>query len=308
MKLTFRQLHAFVTVARLGSFTRAADDIHITQAGLSLMIKEMEDQLGYRLFDRTTRAVWLTEAGARFLPVVTKAMQEIDDMAGRLARDEEQAHHFLTIAATPLVCGTILPDVMREFHATHPHIKLVVKDVERPFIQAMVERGEVDLGLGILLKPVSGIQRESLHQLSLLCISPKTKKVKGKQPQSKRQTVSWSELKSSPLIGLPADNDIQQLIDGHLEQIERANESRATFHNMLTVIAMVEAGLGQAVLPSFVRAACQRYQVDVWDLAKPHVPLDLYVISKRGVSAPSAAPIFIEAFSQHLGKIDAYRG
>jgi DNA-binding transcriptional LysR family regulator len=304
MKLTFRQLHAFVTVARLGSFTRAAEEIHITQAGLSLLVKEMEERLGFRLFDRTTRAVRPTIAGAKFLPVVTHALQQIDEVAGRLLRDEEQASHLLNVGATPLLCGSILPAVIAELRTSHPHIRIVLKDVERSALPAMVESGDVDLGLGILLKAVSGIQRQSIHQLSLLCIAPPADGGETDTVGRGSAQRTWSDLRNVPLIALPSGNVVQQLIDRHLKQIGRANEPRTTYRNMLTVIGMVEAGAGYAVLPSFVRAACERYRVRVFDLLKPRVPVDLHLITKRGTVPPRTVQTFVEAVSRHLRRID----
>jgi DNA-binding transcriptional LysR family regulator len=68
MNVSTRQLQAFIAIARLGSFTRAAEEVFMTQAGLSLMLKDLEAQVGARLFDRTTRSVRLTVAGETLLP------------------------------------------------------------------------------------------------------------------------------------------------------------------------------------------------------------------------------------------------
>ncbi len=303
MNFSIRQIHAFATVARLQSFSRATGEIHITQAGLSLMIKELEEQLGFRLFDRTTRSVSLTAAGAKFLPVVNRAMQDIGEAAAGLARDEDQAQNLLTVAATPLVCGSILPTVLRELRSSHPQIRVMVKDSERPQIQALVEAAEADLGLAILLKPAAGVQRTSLHQLSLVCIAPTGTGSPARG--ARRRSLRWTELRSQPLIALPVGNALQQLIDNHLNLIGRANSPRLVFNNLLTVVAMVEAGLGHAVLPSFVQEACARYDVELLDLVRPKVAIDLYAITRRGATLPAAGALFVEAFTRHIAKLEA---
>ncbi len=302
MNLSFRQLHAFVTVARLGSFTRAAEELHLTQAGLSLMIKEMEGQLGYRLFDRTTRSVWLTSAGERFLPVVTRSMNDINETAGRLARDEALARQSLTVAATTFVCGTILPAAMQTMASSHPDIHIVVRDVERSQLQRMVAGGEADLGVGILLKPVSGIHRKAIQELTLVCVSPAQGVPNALKParEAKARTLKWAELRHTPLIGLPPDNGIQQLIDEQLSRIGRANEPRATYQNITTLMGMVEVGLGCTILPSFVRAAQGRYLVEIREMAGPRVPLDFYMVTKKGVAQPAAATAFLQALKMQL--------
>lgn len=304
MNISLRQLHAFVTVARLGSFTRAAEELHLTQAGLSLMVKEMEGQLGYRLFDRTTRSVWLTGAGERFLPVVTRSMNEINETAGRLARDEALARHSLTVAATTFVSGTILPAVMRTMAASHPDIHIVVRDVERPQLQRMVAEGEADLGVGILLKPVSGIHRKAIHELTLVCVSPAQGTPNALTPtEANARSLKWTALRHAPLIGLPPDNGIQQLIDEQLSRIGRANEPRATYQNITTLMGMVEVGLGCTILPSFVRAAQGRYRVEIRPMATPRAPLDFYMVAKKGVAQPAAATAFLQALKQQLAVV-----
>lgn len=303
MNFSLRQIQAFAAVARLRSFSRAAEEIHITQAGLSLMVKELEDQLGFRLLNRTTRTVSLTGAGAKFLPIVTRAMREIEEASAQLARNEEQASHFLSVAATPLVCGSVLPGVLRELRTAHPHLQVTVKDSERGSIRTLVEAGEVDIGLGILLKSGAGIQREQLHQLTLVCVAPQDRPLR-KRRAANAGTVNWTELSAEPLIALPPANALQQLIDSQLEKFGRANEPRQTYNNLLTVIAMVEAGLGCAVLPSFVREACRRYEVRVLDLAHPHVSIDLYAITRRGVAVPAAGPLFLDAFKRRLAEME----
>src|SRR6267142_963876 len=94
MNITSRQLKAFVLTARHGSFSRAAERLFITQSGMSVLVRELEAQLGFRLFDRTTRRVTLTEFGTRFLPIADRSIVELESAAssiGRSARSEERS-------------------------------------------------------------------------------------------------------------------------------------------------------------------------------------------------------------------------
>ena len=80
MNVTTRQLEAFLAVARLGSITRASEELFLTQAGLSLMLKSLEDQVGARLFDRTTRTVRITPAGESLLPSVRTMLDHLGQL------------------------------------------------------------------------------------------------------------------------------------------------------------------------------------------------------------------------------------
>jgi DNA-binding transcriptional LysR family regulator len=79
MNITLKQLRAFVMVAREGSFTRAADNLHVTQSTLTSSIKILESELGMRLLDRSTRSVTLTAQGAQFLPTCDRLLRELTE-------------------------------------------------------------------------------------------------------------------------------------------------------------------------------------------------------------------------------------
>jgi DNA-binding transcriptional LysR family regulator len=300
MNVSTRQLQAFLAVARLQSVTRAAEQIHLSQAGLSLLLREMESQLGVRLFDRTTRSVTLTEGGRQLLPVAERVLREWAEVSGRLHKLSVDVARSLTVAATPLVCSSVMPVVLKALHRSHPDIEVVVRDVERSQIEALVLSREVDMALGILFKAGSGIRRQRLLSLPLVCVSPREWPGAGKVRRLPRGRVGWADLAELPLIGLPVANPIQQLIDLRLREIGRANESRTTFNNLHSVVAMVEAGYGAAVMPAFVQGACSRYAVNVAVMSGPEVPLDFFAITRQGTQASDAARAFLAAFTAQL--------
>jgi DNA-binding transcriptional LysR family regulator len=300
MNVSTRQLRAFLAVARLQSVTRAAEQVHLSQAGLSLLLREMESQLGCRLFDRTTRSVTLTEAGRQLVPTAERMLREWADVSDRLDKLAVDATRTLTVAATPLVCSSVMPLVLGALQHSHPDVKVVVRDVERSQIEAMVLSGEVDMALGILFKAASGIRRQRLITLPLVCVSPRTWPVDTRSPRRRAGPMAWKALAGVPLIGLPVGNPIQQVIDAHLREIGRANEARTTFHNLHSVVAMVEAGYGAAIMPAFVQGACSRYAVNVAVMSQPEVPLDFYAISRKGAAMGEAAEAFLAVFTAQL--------
>lgn len=86
MNITSRQLRAFLLVAQHGCFSRAAERMFISQSGISIMVRELESQLGCRLFHRTTRTVKLTAFGSRFLPIATRSLSELESAAMNIRR------------------------------------------------------------------------------------------------------------------------------------------------------------------------------------------------------------------------------
>ena len=171
MNLSTRQMRAFLHVARIGNFTRAAEQAHITQAGLSILIREMEKQLGCRLFDRTTRVVSLTPEGRRLLPVVERLMTDLDDVAAELGAAGDAARHTLRIAATPLVSSHLLPQVFSTFRAAHPQVSLRLFDADLRDVEAMVTAGDADVGLGFFFKAAPGLERTPVGRFHLMRVS-----------------------------------------------------------------------------------------------------------------------------------------
>jgi DNA-binding transcriptional LysR family regulator len=286
-----RQLRAFLEIARLQSFTKAAERIHISQAGLSMMVQELEAQFGTRLFDRTTRSVGLTEAGRRLQPIATRVIDELDAVGAAIGDVHANAVSTLRIAATPLLSASLLPPVLQQFATTRPWVSVSVADVELGEVRRRVLEGEADLGLGFFFKSATGMSRTPLYRFRLMRVSPADDERIGLRP-----SVPWTSLTGLPLIGLPADNPIQSLIESHLATIGRANENRPALHFFGTIIAMVEAGLGHAVIPSFALAECLSRRVQVAMLTRPDVHIDLYLATRRGTTPKPA----VEEFASEL--------
>jgi len=290
-----RQMRAFLHVARIGNFTRAAEQAHMTQAGLSTLVREMERQLGARLFDRTTRMVSLTTAGRRLLPVVERVLGELDEVTGRLGAEGDAARQTLRIASTPLVSSNLLPQVFARFRESHPRIKLRLFDADLRDVEAKVTEGEADMGLGFFFKAAPGLERTPVGHFQLMRVAPSDT---GEAPRV--GSVPWSSLRGTQLLGLPPGNPIQKLIDGHLAAVGAADPDRPAFNFFGTLISMVEAGFGSAVMPTFALTACRRHRVRIDLLAKPKVGLDFYRITRRGVQETEAMQAFCKTLVKAL--------
>lgn len=296
MNLSVRQMRAFLHVARIGNFTRAAEQAHMTQAGLSTLVREMERQLGCRLFDRTTRMVVPTAAGRRLLPVVERVLTELDDVTAHLGAEGDQARQTLRIAATPLVSSNLLPQVFGRFRASHPAIQLKLFDADLRDVEAMVAGGEADMGLGFFFKAAPGLDRKPVGRFQLMRVAPADTQETPPAPGR----VPWSSLRSAPLLGLPQSNPIQKVIDVHLGAIGRADAERPAFNFFGTLISMVEAGFGTAVMPTFALAACRRHRVRTDILVTPRVGIDFYRVTRRGAAETPAMQAFTGALMQAL--------
>ena len=277
MNVSQRQMQAFLDIARLGSFTRAAERLHITQSGLSAMMRDLEADMNCRLFDRTTRSVSLTSEGLQLVPVATRILAELDAVSDAISEIATRARKILTVGTTPVIASSIMPAAAEAFSRAHPQISLRIRDTSRQNIEEGVASGALDAGFGAFFKASSGIARVALGEFALAYV---TQAPVGKAGKPGRTL--WAELADKPLIGLPRDNPVQEMIEEQLRKIGRGDEERPVYENFQTMLAMVEAGFGVAVLPSFIAPACRRYGVRFSILAEPVVSLSFYQITKKG--------------------------
>ncbi|GAA5234295.1 LysR family transcriptional regulator [Verticiella sediminum] len=287
--LSLRQLAALVEVARHASFTRAAESLHITQAGLSAMVRELETQVDARLFERTTRRVVLTPAGERLLPAARQALDLLGEAVGDVRALGEQARTRLRVGVTPLIATTVMPRVLRLLAERHPGLWVEVLDVDRSVIREQVESGGLDLGLGAFFERESGMRREAILPARLMLAVPAAAGAYGER-------VAWSALRGRPLIVLPPDNQIQRLADRHLSEHAGTQPRRVVTH-LETAIAMAAEGVGVAVVPSFAALAVRRWPVRLVRLT-PAVTLDYYRLERAGSHRSEAAQALVDAFVQ----------
>jgi DNA-binding transcriptional LysR family regulator len=305
MNISIRQLQAFLAIARFGSFTRAAEEIFVTQAGLSLMLKDFETQVGARLFDRTTRSVHLTLAGEALLPTARGMLADWERAMANIDQLSAAAEQEVSLAATPLIASSVLPRWLRDFYQVQPGIRVNVSDLDRRQILQGIEAGEVDLGLGAFFKPAVGIERQLLATFNLVHVSPNrapTKAADARKPGDAHR-IAWSSLSGQHLLSLAVDNPIQKLVDAQLRTLDSPPSRSDALQFIQAIIAMVEAGHGVAALPAFVAPACERYDVTIRTLVEPVVPIEFFVVSKKGRQKTELAAKLVSALGKHFRKI-----
>jgi len=296
MDFTSRQFRAFLLVAQHRSFSRAAEALYITPSGLSVLIRELETQLGFRLFDRTTRHVGLTSYGIELLGVVRESLEKVDGTISRIGRSAAEACHTLSVGAPPLVAANILPEAIKEFRTHRRDLRIQVFDVGGLALSQMVVEGKLDMSVGAFFEPAPGIRRTPLFRFSLMVIRPDD------DPALRRTSTTWSALKGEPLISLMPGSVVQQFIDEHLARAGVFVPRRAVFNYLDTMIAMVDAGEGMAVIPSFVLPACRNRKVAMSKLTNPVVNVDFSRISLRGKKLPPGADDFTSFLQSYIAR------
>ena len=274
MEFTSRQLRAFHLVAQHRNFTRAAEALFITPSGLSVLIRELERQLGFRIFDRTTRQVSLTAQGSELLAVTRPALNALEEGMSRIEQAVKRKNRRISIGTTPWFAAHVLPPAIKEFRDRHPDLQVQLFDGNLRAIARRVEANKLDFAVGIFDR-MPAIRRVPFFRFSLMLVRPDD----GRPIRS--STSQWSALGGETLISLTKDYPHEQLIQKQLARMRIACKRGQTVNLLDTQIGLVEAGLGIAVIPSFGVLASGGRKVRITEL-DPAVTLEFYEISNRG--------------------------
>ncbi|AGA11574.1 LysR family transcriptional regulator [Sinorhizobium meliloti] len=284
MNVTLRQLQAFIAVAELGRFHLAADHLGLTQSAISILIKDLEVALKHRLFDRHTRMVSLTTAGAEFLPQARKVMSDLEIAVANVHELASLQRGRVTIAAAIVLAATLLPPVIARFVKRYPDISVQVRDMPEEEIRSALKRNEADLGIGTVSADDPEIQASVLmrDQLTLICRSD--------HRFAKARQVSWASLAGEGLIGLAKDNPLRGLVDRALIASGVEVKTRYEVRFSTTAISMVAEGLGIAILPENSRQLTTNVDVRIVELIDPVISRNISILQYRQpMLSPAAA-------------------
>jgi len=298
MKITIKQIQSFLAVAEAGNFSAASTRMGIAQPAISQAVKDLEDELAVRLFDRTTRRVELTDAGREFRNSAAKIMEELQ-LAVRSVHDlAERQRGKIRVAAPPLLAASVLPRAIAEFQSRYPGITVELTDVGTEMIVESVRSGKADCGLGTFPPAEAGIERIILVRDTLMLFCS------GRHVLAKNETISWTDLQHHPIITLTRDSGIRLLVEVGFEMTQLPLKPAYEVSQITTAIALVEAGLGVSVLPSYALTAIgTRGGVIGKTLVEPSISRDVVMIHATGRSISPATSAFATVVRRYAQKL-----
>jgi len=292
MNPTLRQMRAFVALAKTGNFTAAAQTMHVTQSALSGLIKELEQTLGARVVDRSTRRITLTDIGRELYPLFSQMIDDLDGALANVADHTQLRRGVVRIAAPQLMCCTLVPEAMAAYRATHPDIDVRVADSAVEQVIARVLSGESDIGIGPEREATPQLQAQELFELPFALVFPEG------HPLEALERVTWQDLARYPFIALQGQFTERLLADMHAlprevpldVALKPANE--VAF--MTTALAMVSAGLGVTVCLPYAEPLVSLYKLRMRPLEEPVLTRRFFVYTRAGRSLSPAAESFID--------------
>lgn len=283
--MELRHLRYFIAVAEELNFTRAATRLHIGQPPLSMQIRDLEEEIGVRLFERGPRRVALSTAGERFLLHARRILDGVEEAVAEARRAARGELGELRVGFTSSLPFTdLLPDALNAYRRRFPQVRLQLREMFTPEqFQALV-RGELDVGFVRLQAgtPPAGIVLREVARNPLRLVVNAAHRLAG------AAQVRLAELAGEDFISFPADvgTDLPGVLRALCRQAGFEPRIVQTAREATTQIGLVAAGLGVAVLPApleSVRIARVRYLA----LAEPEAQFRLALAIREGELVPT---------------------
>lgn len=240
-----RRLQVFHTVARLLSFTKAAESLHMTQPAVTFQVRQLEEHFNTRLFDRTHNRISLTEAGERVFGFADKIFELYDEMSKAVTEMTGEISGVLIIGASTTIAEYMLPALLGDFKNKYPDVNLQLKVSNSDGIVHMVENNVIDLG--VVEAPVMNknlvVEVCRIDQL-VAVVTPQ-------HPLADRKSVSIGDLLEHPYICREEGSGTREVIADYMtEQGVNAGQVHLTMElgSPESIKGAVEAGMGVSIM------------------------------------------------------------
>ena len=281
MKNSIQHIQAFLAVARTGSFTKAASELHLSPSALTVQVQQLEEWLGVALLDRSPRHVSLTAAGQEARGPMEKLLLDLDNIVTGSRDLAALRRGVVTIAALPSVCAGALPPALRLFRERFAGIEVRLQDLVAHRIHAQVRAGDVDFGIGVRARLSHGLEFVPVLNDRLCAFVPLD------HPFARHRQLTLAQLADQPIILTGRDSSVREQVDGLFDQTRLTMNAGMEANYMSTVLALVRQGLGISVLPESAADSLeglQRIHID-----HPGVNREIGLISRRGMGLSPAA-------------------
>jgi DNA-binding transcriptional LysR family regulator len=272
-ELDFSRLRAFQLVASNGSLRVAANRLSLTIPAISAKIRRLERDLGVDFFQRLPNKLILTSAGQRFLREVDALFAQAEQMFDGLTADQESGR--LSVSVGSDHSWYFAPRVT-SYLKKHPQIELSLQVYRAADAITALQRGEIDVAIGIFPKLPPGLEKETIVETSMALVVPKGHRLSKFRPPKLR------EIASHRLILLPRHAETRKIIDKPFADEKLETGSIIEVANCGTAATFVEEGVGIAI----VHSLCVRHQssrsLDWIDLGKHFGKIDFSVVYRKG--------------------------
>lgn len=273
---SMRQLRAFAAVYHLRKVSAAAEQLSVTQSAVSLSLRQLEEGLGARLFERTTRTLQPTQAAHEAIVLAERILRDAEALGAGTLELSELRRGRVSVAITPTLAELLLPAAVVRFRERHPGVHIDVNDCAPDQFVARVVGEQVDFGIGVPEQAGADVDTDTLVRDHLALVCPVG------HPLAGRTRLRWADLDGHPLITVRPGYGVRPLIDA---SAARAGVRLSVVHEVTflsTALWMTRAGMAVAIMPAAYARVAPPGDLAVLPLSAPRVSRDICVVTKRG--------------------------
>jgi DNA-binding transcriptional LysR family regulator len=294
--MDFDQLVTFAEVAELGNFSRAAEKVLRSQPAVSAQIRQLEEEYGAKLFDRTKKAVTLTPAGELFLQYVKRMIALREESLRAIADSSSETAGILSIGANETTFLYVLPELLARYHARYPLVRI---SVYRNFSHKVLQKVEDDaVELGVITMPVraTSLSTVSIFRDPLVWIA------NSRSPLAKKKPLPLSELAQQDLI-LHKMGSLRRIMEKQLRPFRPQLRVTMELTSAEMVKKFVAAGLGVSMISeSFVQEEIREGKIKVLETDGEVNHRELGLIYHEGRSLSRAGQAFLSMIMDTVAK------
>ena len=292
--MNLRQIRAFLFIAKHRSFTLAAEELGVTQPAISLMIREFEEEIGVKVFSRSTRTIYLTPVGEALENDLKMIMSDFDRVFASLDESVRVRKGNVNIASLSTIAIRLLPSVITTCRQLHPGVNISLRDGTSSTVFQRVLTGAADFGISTNDDPTREVLFTPLIEESFSVICNR------KHRFAEYESITWDELCGADFIGMTEETGIGRLIDGiSANRKTSLNYVFRVFH-LSTVLGQVEENLGVALLPESAKPSPDHHALAKVPLADIDIRRTIGVLRRRDRPPSAAASAVLDVVSKHM--------
>ena len=294
--MEIRQLRAFISIAELGTFTAGAQRVHVTQAAISMQIRQLENELGARLFIRAPRRVMLTEAGEQLLQRARQILREHDAAVDEIAELAGAERGRLRVgSASAMVTTDVLPKLLKEVRKQHAGAEVTVASGTSAALVQQILGGELDVAFVSLPVEARGINTERLSQDQLVAVASPRHRL------AKQRTISAYSLAGEKLILGERGGNTRRLIDQFFAQAGVTLHVAMELSRQAAIRRMVEEDMGVGIVPlQTVSDAVDKGRLVRWWIEGAQINWELGIARLTGGYESPIVQTFIKLTRNHF--------
>lgn len=297
INLSMRDIDTTLVLGRTLNFRQAAAQLHLSQSALSTQVQRIEDALGVRLFDRTTRTVRLTAAGEVFMQQAASLQAAFRDAIAAVSGIASVEQGQVSVAALPSLAARLLPRVLMAYRHAHPQVALKVRDTLSGPAFDLVRAGEVDFALTAADPQQADLHYVPLMSDSFLLLIPEA------HPLAKaRGPLRWADTAGAEHVSMVHPSSVRQYTEWAFLQNRIRFTPAFEAEHLTTIVSMVECGFGVAALPEIAAGAVAQNGIVQRPLIGPVAERSIGLVTSRGRSLSPAAMALVQVLKEYLAK------